>query len=197
MSFSQPKFTYLKQSLNRYTFKVGGIRKWVERQCEGRIVLNLFGGPTRLTGCVEISNDLAYETNPKQKGEVPEKIVTTYHMDALDCVLMLLNQGKKFEVVLLDPPYSYRKSMEMYNGNKNSRFKQICDLIPQLLGPDGKVITFGYHSIVMGEMRGFRVMEVCLIAHGGAMRSTFATVEEKLEGDTIVSVETRINFPLC
>jgi hypothetical protein len=155
----------------------------------------LFGGPTRLSGCIETSNDLDYETKPRREDEPVEKIETTYHLDALECVKMLIGIHKKYQRIILDPPYSYRKSMEMYNGNRNSRFKQICDLIPQLLEPDGKVITFGYHSIVMGEERGFRVVEICLIAHGGALRSTFATVEEKLEGDTIVSVESRINKP--
>lgn len=192
MSSFTPKFTYLKQGLNRYTFKVPGIREWIENECELKTVLNLFGGPTRLNGCIEISNDLDYETKPRH-GEPVEKIETTYHMDALDCVKMLIGMQRKYQRIILDPPYSYRKSMEMYNGNMNSRFKQICDLIPELLQPDGKVITFGYHSIVMGEERGFKVIEICLIAHGGAMRSTFATVEEKLDGDTIVSVERRIN----
>lgn len=185
-------FTYLKQPLKRYTFQVEGIRKWVESQCSEKTVLNLFGGPTRLSGCIETSNDKDHWTMARLD-EQAQLIDTTYHMDALDCVLVLIKLGVKFKVIVLDPPYSYRKSMEMYNGNKNSRFKQICDLIPQLLEPDGRVITFGYHSIVMGEERGFKVAEICLISHGGAMRTTFATVEEKLDGDTIVSVEERIN----
>ncbi len=194
-SRNTPKFTFLRQSLNRYTFKIEGIRSWIETQCKGKTVLNLFGGPTRLSGCTETSNDIDYETKPRN-GEPIEKIETTYHYDALECVKMLIGARKKFQRIVLDPPYSYRKSMEMYNGNLNSRFKQICDLLPQLLESDGKVITFGYHSIVMGEERGFKVSEICLISHGGAMRSTLATVEDKLEGDTIVSVESQINKPL-
>jgi hypothetical protein len=191
---STPEFTFLQTSLNRYTFRVKGIRLWVENQCQGKTVLNLFGGPTRLNGCIETSNDLAYEAKLKSGQRL--KIETTFHMDALDCVRMLIAQGKKYQRVVLDPPYSIRKSMEMYKGNLNSRFKQICDLLPLILEPDGRVITFGYHSIVMGEERGFRVVEICLISHGGAMRSTIAAVEGKLEGDTIVSVETPINRAL-
>ncbi len=85
-----------------------------------------------------------------------------------------------FDVILLDPPYSYRKSMELYNGNKNSRFKQLLDVIPDILTPHGWVITFGYHSRVMGEKRGFRVREICLISHGGAQHDTIASVEERV-----------------
>jgi hypothetical protein len=188
VSAKEPKFTFLRQPLTRYTFQVEGIRNWIETQCKDKTVLNLFGGPTRLNGCIETSNDKDRWTQARlDKPAIP--INTTYHLDALECVKMLINRHKKFQRIVLDPPYSYRKSMEMYNGNKNSRFKQICDLLPQLLESDGKVITFGYHSIVMGEERGFHVAEICLISHGGAMRTTLATVEDKLEGDTVISVE--------
>jgi len=161
-------FTYLKQPLNKYTFHAPKTKAWVEQQCEGQITLNLFGGPTRLTGCMEISNDLNTELG------------TTYHMDALDCIRMLAKQGKKVKRVLLDPPYSYRKSMEHYKGNLNSRFKQILDVIPDVLEQDGWVITFGYHSSVMSGKRGFRIREVCIISHGGAQHDTIATVEERI-----------------
>jgi hypothetical protein len=197
-----PKFTYIKCSLNRATFKVDKIRDWIEAQCKDKTVLNLFGGITRLRGCAEISNDLNQWFIP-DKGADPLKIETTYHMDALECVKMLAAQGKKFQRIVLDPPYSYRKSMEMYQGKFSSHFKQICDVIPQVLTSDGKVVTFGYHSIIMGEDRGFRVAEICLFAHGGAMRTTIATIEEELEagdkqdGDTIACVEQPINHVLA
>lgn len=161
-------FTYLKQPLNKYTFHAPKTKAWVEQQCEGQITLNLFGGPTRLIGCMEISNDLNAE------------LETTYHMDALDCVRMLAKQGKKVQRIVQDPPYSYRKSMEHYQGNLNSRFKQILDVIPDILTEDGRVLTFGYHSSVMGKKRGFRVREICLISHGGAQHDTIATVEERI-----------------
>lgn len=184
IDLNQPKFTFLCQPLHHYTFSANGIKQWVETQCRDKTVLNLFGGPTRLNNCIETSNDLNKDFN------------TTYHLDALECVKMLITLNKKYKVILLDPPYSYRKSMELYNGNRNSRFKLICDLLPKLLEKDGKVITFGYHSIVMGKSRGFILTEICLISHGGAMRTTLASVEEidKLDGDTIISVEKKRTF---
>ena len=42
-----PILDYIKCPLNRYTFKVKKIRKWVEFVCEGK-VLNLFAGKTKL-----------------------------------------------------------------------------------------------------------------------------------------------------
>ena len=169
-----PVFTYLQQPLNKYTFKAPKIKAWVETQCQGKNVLNLFAGPTRLEGCIETTNDLdaSFETN--------------YSIDALDIMAFLImpdgrNLSKKFERVVLDPPYSYRKSMELYHGNLNSRFKPLLDLIPKVLTPDGWVITFGYHSSFMSKKRGFAIREICLISYGGAQHDTIATVEERIK----------------
>ena len=162
-------FTYLRQPLNRYTFKAPKTRAWVEEQCKGKCVLNLFAGPTRLMGCIEVANDL---------DDLP---CTLFRMDALDCAKHLRERGELFDVILLDPPYSYRKSMELYNGHKNSRFKQLLDVLPDILTPLGWVITFGYHSRVMGASRGFRIREICLISHGGAQHDTIATVEMRIQ----------------
>lgn len=161
-------YTYLRQPLKRYTFMVNGIKSWVESYCRGQRVLNLFAGPTRLEDCVEVTNDLNMD------------ISTTYHMDALECIKLLADKCETFDVVLLDPPYSYRKSMEMYNGNQNSRFKQILDIVPKILKDTGKVITFGYHSRVMSGRRGFRIYDLCIISHGGAQHDTLASVEVRL-----------------
>ena len=133
-------------------------------------MLNLFAGPTRLMGCIEVANDID-----------PNVPCTIFQMDALDCAKNLGQKGELFDVILLDPPYSYRKSMELYNGHKNSRFKQLLDVLPDILTPKGWVITFGYHSRVMSASRGFRIREICLISHGGAQHDTIASVEERIQ----------------
>jgi hypothetical protein len=164
------KFTYLQQPLNRYTFKAPKVRAWVEQYCKGLVVLNLFAGPTRLAGCIEFSNDL------------DPSFATTFHLDALDCVnLLRCNRERKFDRIVIDPPYSYRKSMALYHGNKNSRFKKVLDLIPEILTPKGLVITFGYHSNVMSKKRGFAIREILLISHGGAQHDTIVSVEERIK----------------
>ena len=163
-------FTYLRQPLNRYTFKAPKTKAWVEEQCKGKYVLNLFAGPTRLNSGIEVAND----SNPN----VPCII---FQMDALECAKYLRERGELFDVILLDPPYSYRKSMELYNGHKNSRFKQLLDVLPDILTSRGWVITFGYHSRVMGASRGFRIREICLISHGGAQHDTIAAVEMRIQ----------------
>jgi 23S rRNA G2069 N7-methylase RlmK/C1962 C5-methylase RlmI len=101
-----------------------------------------------------------------------------FHLDALT---FLRNwKGNKFNTVLLDPPYAYRKSMELYKGHICSPFKQLKDEIPRILQPKGIVITFGYHSISMGQARGFIPEQIALFSHGGAIHDTIATIERTI-----------------
>jgi len=155
------KFDYIQCPLNRYTFSVKPIKLWVEQECVGK-TCNLFAGKTKLN-IDEIRNDIDI-TMPCE-----------YHKDALQFVKEW--DGDLFDSILLDPPYAYRKSMEMYNGFIASPFKQLKDQVLKILKPDGRVITFGYNSVSMGKTRGFDIEKICLFSHGGAIHDTIATVE--------------------
>ncbi|EHQ26477.1 hypothetical protein Mucpa_2347 [Mucilaginibacter paludis DSM 18603] len=165
-------FEHIRCPLHRYTFTVGPIRRWVEKECEGK-VLNLFCGPTRLA-LNEIRNDL----NPDMPAD--------HHLDALE--FLRTWNGERFNTILLDPPYAYRKSMTMYQGMICSPFRQLKDAIPACLYPGGLVITFGYHSVVMGRNRQFEPEKIALFSHGGAIHDTIATVERY--------VPTQLSLPL-
>lgn len=162
---SKPEFDYIKCPLHRYTFTVKPMREWAELNCTGK-VLNLFAGRTKLS-----VNETRNDTDKKALAE--------FNLDALDFVLQW--QGEKFDTILMDPPYSYRKSMEMYEGRKASRFQQLKNAVPGILNLNGRVITFGYHSVVMGMLRGFEVERIALFSHGGAIHDTIATVEKFIE----------------
>lgn len=154
---------HMQTPLYKYTFRNSKIRKWVVENSKG-FVLNLFAGKTALE-LLEIRNDSNIE------------MPADYHFDALD----FINQwdGRKFDTIILDPPYSYRKSMEMYNGKISSRFNQVKDNINNIISDDGIVITFGYHSVSMGKSRGFEIIKILLMSHGGAIHDTIATIERK------------------
>lgn len=156
------KFTYMKTPLKRYTFENRKIKKWVEEHCEGK-VLNLFAGKTKLD-VDEIRNDI--------RKDMP----ADFHIDALEFVKNWKPRNY-FNTVILDPPYAYRKSMEMYDGAISSPFNKIKDEIPLILEPNGIVITFGYHSNVLGEKRGFSQEHILLMSHGGAIHDTIAVIE--------------------
>ena len=165
------KFTYLQQPLNPYTFKAPKIYKWVYNYCINKgLILNLFCGATRILNSQhEIRVDL------------DSNVIPDYRMDALDFVRYWQKEAlsSKFHIVVIDPPYSVRKSMELYKGNKNSHFKLLLDELPKIIADNGIVITFGYCSSVMSKKRGFKITEICLISHGGAIHDTIATVEQK------------------
>lgn len=154
------KIEYLKVPLNKYTFSIKPIREWVEKNSEGK-VLNLFAGKTKL--------DL-----DEVRVDADKMMIADWYGDAYDFVK---NCEDKFDTIILDPPYAYRKSMEMYNGHKASRFNEVKNLIPRILNKSGKVITFGYHSVSMGKSRGFEQEKILLMSHGGAIHDTIAIIE--------------------
>ena len=158
----KPELTCIKTNLRRYTFESPKIKEWVESRAHG-MVLNLFAGKTTLK---------LNET----RVDIDSAMVASYNMDALRFVR---GATTPYDTIILDPPYSYRKSMEMYEGNMCSRFKQLADEIPRILNPKGVVISFGYHSTFMGEKRGFALKELCVFAHGGAQHCTIGLVETK------------------
>lgn len=151
----------VSSNLRRYTFESPKIRFWVEENSEGR-VLNLFAGKT-LLDLDEVRND------------VDVSMPADFHLDAVDFVKGW--RGEKFDTVILDPPYAYRKGMEMYNGHYASRFKQLADVLPRVLKVGGRVITFGYHSTFLGRKRGGVLVKLCVFAHGGAQHCTIGIVE--------------------
>lgn len=153
----------INTNLRRYTFQSPRVKIWVEKNSTGR-VLNLFAGITTLN-LDETRNDVDSATGAR------------YNKDAVDFVTEW--RGDTFDTIILDPPYSYRKAMEMYNGHYSSRFKRLADVIPPILADGGRVISFGYHSTFMSKIRGFKLTKLCIFAHGGAQHCTIAIVEER------------------
>ena len=172
MALKKMELQLINTNLRRYTFESPKIKKWVEAESTGK-VLNLFAGKT-LLDVDEVRND------------IDDSMPANYHMDAVDFVKQT---KQKFDTIILDPPYAYRKGMEMYNGNYSSRFKQLADVIPSILNPNGKVISFGYHSTFMGKVRGFSLIKLCVFAHGGSQHCTIAIIEQK---ETAIPPSTKV-----
>lgn len=153
------KITLINTNLRRYTFESKKIKKWVETVCIGK-TLNLFSGKTKL--CIdEIRNDMDQMMNAE------------YHLDALEFIKQF---NENVDTILLDPPYAYRKAIEMYQGNYTSKFKLIADEIAKR--KIKRVVSFGYHSTFMGKVRGYELVELCVFAHGGAQHCTIGIVEQ-------------------
>jgi len=153
------KLAYISTNLRRYTFQSPKIKTWVELVCIGK-TLNLFAGKTMLN-------------IDEYRVDIDKSMIANEYSDAYNYI----NKCKtKYETILLDPPYAYRKAMEMYNGNYTSKFKMIANKIKELKIP--RVISMGYHSTFMGKIRGYTLNELCVFGHGGAQHCTIGIVEE-------------------
>jgi hypothetical protein len=136
------RFYYMTQPPKRFTFEQPKLKKFVELNLRGK-TLNLFAGKTALK---------ANETRVDKNKAMP----ADYHMDALEFLKMAIQKGMRFDSVVLDPPYSMRKSREKYQGKWIGAFRKIKDLVPDILNDNGVVITLGYDSVGMSRSRGFK-----------------------------------------
>ena len=158
---------------NRWTFTIKPIKKLVLRYVgDGKGWIDPFAG---MNSPAEFTNDL----NPEAKAE--------YHMPAKDFAELM--EGP-FEGVLFDPPYSGRQVKECYNAldikvqmDDTNAFFYTCvktPLIPKIK-PGGYVISCGWNSNGFGKTRGFEIVEILLVAHGGRHNDTIITVEKNVQ----------------
>jgi len=122
----------------------------------------------------EITNDLNPDLN------------TTHHLDAKEFVD---NLKGSYKGVFIDPPYSYRQITEHYAkaGIKASQldtssnfYNRVMNGICDKIIKDGFAISCGWNSNAFGKNRGFEIIEILLVAHGGHHNDTIVTVERKI-----------------
>lgn len=127
-------------------------------------------------------NSPAQETNDHN----PVK-PTKYHMEAIDFVNMF--DDNSIDGVLFDPPYSYRQVSEHYKvlGKKATQidtstnfYNRVLDPVSKKLKVGGYCISFGWNSNGAGKCRGFEIVEILMVAHGGHHNDTLVTVERKV-----------------
>ena len=108
-------------------------------------------------------------------------------MDALDFLKKLDDESA--DVVLYDPPYSPRQVKECYEGvgmtvtaehTKASWRAKHLDEIARVLKPNGICLSFGWNTNGVGKKRGFEIIEILMVAHGGSKNDTLCTVERKV-----------------
>ena len=122
----------------------------------------------------KITNDLNPEIN------------TDYHLDAVDFLKQF--EDDSIDFVLYDPPYSLRQVSECYKNvgievttkttQSSWRTKHINE-ISRITKANGIVMCFGWNSSGIGIKRGFELLEILLVAHGGSHNDTICTVERK------------------
>ncbi len=92
------------------------------------------------------------------------------------------------ESLVLDPPYTKRQVSEHYkkNGGKVTGWHtssgwtaKVKDEVARIMKPGGKVISFGYNTCGIGKTRGFEIIRILDVCHGGDHYDTLCTVEVK------------------
>lgn len=160
---------------SRHTFTIKPIASLLERHgVRGGAFLDPFAGfhsPARF------QNDL----NP----DTP----ATHHMDARDYIALF--DGESLDGALVDPPYSPRQIMECYRGigrnvtatdtQSAALYAAVKDALADRIRLGGIAICCGWNSQGFGKGRGYELIEILLVAHGGAHNDTIVTVERRVE----------------
>ncbi len=113
-----------------------------------------------------------------------------------DCLVYLGRFHKDADVVLFDPPYSPRQLKECYDNQgmvlhdtKSSVWSNWKNVIASKIKVGGLCLSFGWSSQGLGKNRGFEIIEIMLIAHGGNHNDTICVVERKISTPVTVNTE--------
>lgn len=112
-----------------------------------------------------------------------------YHLDAVDFLKMIGARGDRPDLVIFDPPYSPRQVQEVYGGigvrastedTQTARLYKLCrQEINKIVPVGGVVLSFGWNSVGMGK-RGWNILEILMVCHGGAHNDTICVAEQKI-----------------
>jgi hypothetical protein len=112
-----------------------------------------------------------------------------YHMDAVEFLILMQSKGEKFDLLILDPPYSPRQISECYRaagktvGMKDTQsgalYAEVKKAANQILEKKCRVLSFGWSTVGMGKMYGFKIEEIMLVCHGGAHNDTICLSETR------------------
>lgn len=163
---------------NKNTFSIQPIDQLIHNEIDpvilaGGVIVDPFCNGVRFS-----ENSVTNDLNPD--------IEADSHMDALEFLKTFRNES--VDIVLYDPPYSLRQVVECYKGfgkditkettQSSWRMKHL-DEIARILKLGGKALCFGWNSNGVGKKRGFKMLRVLLVPHGGSKYDTICTVETK------------------
>lgn len=166
-------FSRVWEMPNSNTFDIKCIGKLIHKYFKPEFEsIDPFANKNRIA---KITNDLDPEMN------------ADYCMDALDFLKQFDDNSMDF--VLYDPPYSPRQVSECYKKlgktvnmqtTQASFWGNLKKEIARITKPNGIVISFGWNTNGIGKTKGFEIIEILMVAHGGSHNDTICTVERKL-----------------
>ena len=156
------------------TFTIKPIAELLARYEVGKNWIDPFAGNN---SPAQFTND----HNPETKA--------TYHYEAMNFIQTCKDIPEEFAGALFDPPYSYRQVSEHYKviGKKATQldtstqfYNRVLNPLADIIRPGGNCISFGWNTNGMGKNRGFEIVEILIVAHGGHHNDTLVTVEQKI-----------------
>lgn len=139
-------------------------------------------------------NSRTFQIKPIKKlltQELGESFVDPFPYPYKQDALKYLKQLPSGSVVSLafDPPYSLRQLKEVYNSrgialtqhDTQYYWKDLRDEIARIMAPGGTVASFGWNTIGIGKTRGFEIIRILLVCHGGHHNDTICTIERKAQ----------------
>jgi len=148
---------------NKWTFAIIPIRDLLNKYTNIGLWCDPFAGQN---SPAEITNDIV-EKRAK------------FNLDALQ--FLKSRDTERFYGCLYDPPYSITQA-RMYGKKEYSSMKYWADCkneMARIIKPEGIAICCGWNSMGLGKNRGFEMIEILLVAHGGSKNDTICTIERK------------------
>jgi hypothetical protein len=166
-------FTRVWSMPNAWTFSIQPIKSLLDRYVGGGAGwVDPFAGKN---SPAEITND----HNPEREAK--------FHMEAIDFCNYLTG---RYNGVLFDPPYSFRQISEHYKslGQKATQiqtsmkfYESVKTAMCEKIKIGGYAISCGWNTNGFGKARGFKILEIMCVAHGGSKNDTIVTVEQKIK----------------
>lgn len=129
-------------------------------------------------------------THADWRNDLNPTTTAPFHLDAADFCRAAMARGARCTLALFDPPYSPRQISECYKNigrevttadtQNAALYKRVRDSLDPLIAPGGIVLSFGWSTNGMGKGRGYEIVEILLVAHGGAHNDTICLAERKL-----------------
>lgn len=147
---------------NGNTFSIPAINEWMTPFVASGRWVDPFVRNSVFKAAMAVTNDL----NPEFEA--------THHMDCV--AFMRALPGAVYDGVLFDPPYTLHQTNEMYDGVggpvKKKAAAAMYDECARVLVAGGRLLTFGQDTNGPGERRGFRLVQVGVVPHGGSHSDT-------------------------
>jgi hypothetical protein len=99
--------------------------------------------------------------------------------DCVDVMKDMAEKGNKYDLAVVDPPYTCFQAVRSYGNEKLQDITVIRNTIDKILKDDAITIFFGYNSTGMGNKRGYKKLEILLVNLGGSHNDIIVTVEQK------------------